>query len=300
MPALLRKLATRPIWWWEKKRPYPIRSRCARLPPIPVTPRGPLLAVLTTVPAFLDALWAAWSWHRFLHEQFQLAIFVDGETSERHRRASQQLFPGVRIHEMSRITEEMCISHPRLAAFITAHPLGRKIALLLHLQKARPVLFTDHDVLVFNAPAEISEPGIQTPLHIQEEEGEGVFDGEMLARAAALGASHAPALNSGVLYIPRGALCLETAEALLSDWKPPMRSWFTEQTVLSVLMRRAGSKPLARERYVVSNRRQFYSEKDVSYAAIAARHFTAPVRHVMYLKGMPYLLRHPSITGGLQ
>jgi hypothetical protein len=53
----------------------------------------------------------------------------------------------------------------------------------------------------------------------------------------------------------------------------------------------ANAQALPDSRYVISNRRQFYWEKDVDYTTIVARHFTGTVRHVMYRYGMPEILR---------
>jgi hypothetical protein len=55
-------------------------------------------------------------------------------------------------------------------------------------------------------------------------------------------------------------------------------------------MRNAQAQPLPHDRYVVNLRRQFYWERDANYKTIAARHFTGPVRHVMYRYGMPAIL----------
>jgi hypothetical protein len=59
---------------------------------------------------------------------------------------------------------------------------------------------------------------------------------------------------------------------------------------MSILMRRANAQALPEDRYVISARRQFYWETDVDYKTIAARHFTGTVRHVMYGRGMPWVL----------
>jgi len=182
-----------------------------------------------------------------------------------------------------------------MPCFLDHHSLGKKLGIILALQAERSLLYSDQDVLAFNFPAQLST-GIArgVPLYICEENS-GCFDADILDRAQELGLPHAPQLNSGLLFIPQNGLAVDLAAQLLAGWRPPMRSWFTEQTVLSVLMQQAGSLPLARENYVVSNRRQFYWEPDVDYSSIAARHFTGPVRHLMYGKGMPKVIQKRSI-----
>jgi hypothetical protein len=245
---------------------------------------------MTTPECFCDALWAAWSWYRFVHAFFELEFVVDGEISKGDRNAAQRLFPGVRVAEAETIVSSLRNSHPFLKSFLENHPLGRKLGVILKLQSERPVLFSDHDVLAFNPPSELLlQTNDGTPFHITEEK-EGVFDPEILRRAQELGLKHAPDLNSGLLYVPKGALSMALASQLLAEWHPPMRSWFTEQTVLSVLFNQAGGESLPRQKYVVSNRRQFYWEEDVDYSSITARHFTGPVRHIMYRNGMPEIM----------
>ena len=289
--VFLKKLLTKPIWWWERNRSYRVRSHYCKLPPISVGRQSSRFVVLTTPEYFTDALWAAWSWHRFVHEAFELELVVDGEASSNDVVAAQRLFPGVRIFQAEAIVSALHQSHPALALFFDHHPLGKKLGVILALQSEKPLFFSDHDVLAFNPPGEIiSCADCDKPLYMAEGH-DGSFDLKIIQRAQELGLEPALGLNSGLLYVPKGRLSIDLASKLLADWRPPVSSWFTEQTVLSVLMWVADALPLPYERYVVSNRRQFYWEKDVDYAAIAARHFTGTVRHIMYGKGMPKIWR---------
>jgi hypothetical protein len=84
---------------------------------------------------------------------------------------------------------------------------------------------------------------------------------------------------------------MDMAARILETWRPPGGSWFAEQTVLSIMLRDVDTEALPSNRYVISNCRQFYWEKDVDYKKIVARHFTGTVRHVMYRYGLPEILR---------
>jgi hypothetical protein len=289
---VVRKLLTKPVWWWERHRSYPIRSQFDRLPPAPVHPAPRKYVVLTTATALNDALWTAWSWYRFLHRgQFELQFAIHGNITEAEDSAARQLFPGVRIDCVESLIADLCASHPALGGFIQQHPLGKKLGLLLALSQQSATLYSDHDVLAFNPPAEVLDLAEkETPFYI-EEEYDGNLDPAIVDRARALGLDYISRLNSGLLYVPRGALSPDLAAALLTNWRPPMTSWYSEQAVLSVLMCRVHATPLPRNRYVVSNRRQFYWEADVDYSTIVARHFTGPVRHLMYSKGIPAIQR---------
>lgn len=289
---VIKKLLTRPIWWWERRRSYPVRSQFDRLPPVAVKKAEKRFVVLTTSAAFEDALWSAWSWYRYLHRgQFELRIVIDGEIAQAEESAARRLFPGVQFDRAATIVADLGRSQPALESFLQQHPLGKKLGLLLALSQQSSFLYCDHDVQAFNSPDEILELIEKgTPFYL-EEEYRSHLDAVIVERAESLGLGYISRLNSGLLYVPKGAISVDLAVQLLAGWRPPMTSWYTEQAVISILMCQARASPLPGNRYVVSNRRQFYWEKDVDYSAIAARHFTGTVRHVMYGKGMPELLR---------
>lgn len=286
-----RKLFTRPIWWWERKRPYPIRSRYPLLPPLGVVKGRVRFVVLTTMPTLHDAMWAAWSWYRYLRPHgFELQLAVDGEIPAGDEQAARKLFPGISIYNVRSVLSKLCDERPALGVFLRGHPTGRKLGLVLALSQQGPVLYSDHDVLAFNRPDELLYyVEKNTPCYIPEE-SEGNCDFDIVARAKTLGLDYIAKFNSGLLYVPRGALSFDLTTQLLAEWHLPWESWFTEQTLLNVLMRTVNAHALPGDRYVINLRRQFYWEQDTNYKTIAARHFTGPVRHVMYRYGMPAIL----------
>ena len=244
-----------------------------------------------------DALWAAWSWYRYLQpKHFDLHLAVDGSIPETEKAAAQELFPGISIYSVGPLVASLCERSPGLASFVHRHPLGRKLALLLSLSDQGALLFSDHDVLAFNTPVELLSFAEKDLACYIMEEREGNSDPTVLERAEALDLDYYSRFNSGLLYIPQHALSAKLAAQLLATWQAPATSWFTEQSVLNVLMRNANAHPLPNSRYVVTTRRQFYWEKDVDYSKIAARHFTGPVRHVLYRAGMPAILRQSKLS----
>jgi hypothetical protein len=289
---MLRKLLTRPIWWWERKRPYPIRSRFRQLPPLGVVKGRARFVVLTTTEALDDAMWAAWSWYRYLRPHgFELQLAVDGEIPGGEKPAVEKLFPGIAIYNVWSILSRLCEEQSALGAFLRGHPVAKQVGLVLALSGQGPVVYSDHDVLAFNPPAELlARVEKQVPSYFIDE-GPGCHDPVLLERLETLGLDHIARLNAGFLYVPEGALSLDLAAQILATWKPEPFCYFSPQTTMSALMRSANAQPLPDDRYVISTRRQFYSETDVDYRSIAARHFTGPVRHVLYRYGMPAILR---------
>jgi hypothetical protein len=248
--------------------------------------------VLTTPETLSDALWAAWSWYRFLRdEDCELHIAIDGTISEAEMVAARQLFPGVSIDSAHWACRYVCARVPALETFLNHHPTGRKLALILALSERGPVVYSDYDVIAFSRPHELlASIGRKVPCYFAEET-DGTRDLRIVERAKQLGLSYIPKFNCGFLYIPHGILSMRFAAQILATWRPPGESWFAEQTVLSIMLQTLHAEALPPSRYVISICRQFYWEKDVDYTTIAARHFTNPVRHVMYKYGMPIILR---------
>lgn len=292
MNRFLSKLTTKPVWWWERTRSYPIRSRYDRLSPLPVKSGGIRFVVLTTPATLSDALWAAWSWYRFLQPLgFELQLAVDGESGEAGLRAARRLFPGVSIYDVNAVCTALCEGLPSLGAFLSYHRLAKQVGLVLALSRQGPVLYSDHDVVAFHPPVELlASIESNTPCYFLDDEN-GCHDSSFVKAVSAMGLEYIRRLNAGFMYIPQNALSIDLAESILRDWKPFPHFYFTPQTVMSTLMRDANAQPLPESRYVISNRRQFYWEEDVDYKSIVARHFTGTVRHVLYQYGMPILLK---------
>ena len=288
-----RKLTTKPVWWLETKRPYPIRGHWKYLPPIRAD-QGPVIFVVMARPrTFDDALWCAWSWMRFIAPEARLEIHVDGPVGARERQAVETLFPGGAISDARAVISEAESLLPKAQGFFSLHPMGRKLGVMLRSQKKEKVFYCDCDVLAFAAPIEIlnSLKDPKAGAYLQES-GEGLYDDLVLESAQALGITPCKSLNTGLLVIPKESLSFDLAKVMLHGWKDCRLTWFIEQTVLACLLKSAPMIALPRERYLVSNHRQFYWQKDIDdYGLIAARHFTTPTRHVMYMKGMPWLER---------
>jgi hypothetical protein len=294
---LVRKLLTRPIWQWERGHNYRLRAQFKSLPPIAVRKGGKRFVVLTTPGTVHDALWASWSWYRFLkNEGFELELAVDGEISKQECAEAMRLFPGIAIHSAQSSCLYICEREPALKRFIYDYPMGRKLALILAYSDQFPVLYSDHDVLAFNPPSELFKCiDRNVPCYFMEEV-DGTRDSLIVERASSLGLDYLPKFNSGFLYLPNRILPMDLAAQILATWRAPGNSWYAEQTVLSVMLRNAKAEALPPSRYVISNCRQFYFEKDVDYGAIATRHFTGTVRHVMYKFGMPEVLRQSRLV----
>ncbi|MDB6077811.1 MAG: hypothetical protein JWO82_1558 [Akkermansiaceae bacterium] len=288
---ILRKLTTRPIWWWERNRPYPIRQRVFALPPVKIAEAAVTLVVLTTPNSVGDAAWTARSLLAHL-PTMGLTFAVDGDLPFDQATLLTRSFPGCRLVPTRELVARVAAECPHMEKLSRAHPMGRKLASIFALHKDGAILFSDNDVLAFAPLKEVSmamdlanHPG----LYLQEVGGVSL-EPAVLAAIQRLGLGYAETINVGLLLIPQGALDLKLAEEIL-EHSDGIASWFPDTMVLAALMHAAGALPLPRETYSVSPQRQFYFEPDVDYPKLSLRHFTGPVRHLMYSRGMPLLWR---------
>ncbi len=291
--AIIRKLTTKPIWYWERKRPYLSKFGWRRLPRLRVKcPSSSLkINILCTPNTCAEAVFSAWSWCNHLGHLFGVRIVVDGPVPHFLKVSALEIIEGLEIETVDELISPSLYSYPHLSAFGAQHPLGRKLLLLLSLQEHDGFLYSDNDVLVLNTPYELIS-ACQKKISVYNQESTGAsFDHGLLAFALRHGALPASSFNSGLIYCSRHSLDISFADQMLSIKSTSNYTWFDEQTVLAILMNRVDAKPLSSSTYVVSARRQFFWEQDVDYGSIHVRHFTGPVRHLMYLKGYPMLLK---------
>jgi hypothetical protein len=296
----VRKLLTKPIWWYERRRRYPIREAVFNLPARAVSSGSGAcaLAVLATPNNLSDASWTAFSIMDRLPAEMGLTVVIDGCANHSDVLRLNRLFPGLIMRSTAELMEEARPLIPNVAALGKHHPLGRKLAAILLLQRQHSLIYSDSDVLCFGDMPEVCKSVEQhgPALYLQEASGLNA-DPAVLRRASSLDMEAAENLNSGFLYIPQNSLDFQTAEMLLADQQRDHElSWFVEQTIIAVLMRQAKAQPLPLSKYLVSSHRQWYFEPDVDYTQIALRHFVTPVRHIMYLKGLPYLHRRYAMS----
>lgn len=292
----MRKLTTRPVWYLEKHWPRIWRKSWRKLPAVASHAGGPSAIILGTQESIDESVWAAWTLARHTQEAFEITLYVDRceAIDPAWTRAIGAVIGHVRIVAARPFLMERFGQDPVLGAFLRLHPMATKLLLLLAHNEEGSVLYMDNDVLFFQDSAELRQPDNGQPgCRFIQDIGEGSWDPHMLQVIQKRQLKRAIPLNGGLLWAEASSLSRTLARDLVQegwDSKAPIH-WFTEQTINSALFGEAGAIPLPRETYVVSNQRQFYFEKDVDYDHIICRHFSGPVRHLMYHKAYPRLLK---------
>ena len=161
-------------------------------------------------------------------------------------------------------------THP----YLTTHPTGKQLALIMSLPVDGPTLYVDSDVLFF--------PGAKDLTQLLESSGAPAFyladcrlsADERLFRGEA---EKAHPVNTGVLVL---------FEKL--DWALAIRrflelqgspDFFTNQTMTHLTMHANGALPLDRRRYVLQLDDQFVYGDRYASNGLVLRHYVNPVRH---------------------
>lgn len=288
-----RKLTTRPVWYWQRHRPYPIRRRVDRFPPQPWRADAACTCVVLTTPRTLtNALWAAYSFGRSLADRAGLALVLDGVWSERERIRVRRLFPTAELRETAAEVAALADGCPRLAELARRHPMGRKLAAILAAQMRGGVIFADDDVLALGGLPELHAHlagEAAANLYLREQGGVAQADPAVQAAAAQLGLPMRTDINVGLLALRRHSLDPQLAERVLAVAGTP-GTWFPDTSLLAILLAATPAQPLP-DSYLVSTAGQFWSEPRVKLDALEVRHYVGPVRHLMYREGMPWLWR---------
>lgn len=275
----------------QRNLPRPIRQQIAAFPPIATNGSGPALVVLCEPRTRWDGLWAMWSWIRFLAPRVQPRLYVDGEIDPHWAEIARRLFPGITVHSLPTELSSPEFQNDHLDAFRARNRYGGKLTLLCHLQRQHDVLYADADVVAFAAPAELQGAQAESsPRYLLDQDYPSVA-ASVQQRAAELGLPCDGQLNSGLMYIPRGALDLSQLPRLLATWSAANDHRVAEQTLFGVLLPHAGARPLPADRYVVSNRGMFFWQPDLGFEGLIARHYVGNVRHLLYSQALPRLRR---------
>jgi hypothetical protein len=290
---MLTQILSKATWIWERKRPYFSSHAFFQLLPVSSAQGAdkPTINVLCTPTTLTEAAFSAWSWCKYLGSSFGIRIVVDGEFDRDYASKIGNVLNGINILGARDLIDPDLFLMKGLGPLGQSHPMGRKLLIPLSLQRYEDHIYVDNDVLLFNYPYEVMEAKLANKPAYNQETGEACYNLDILQRALDLSLNYCTALNGGLFYCPRYSLDIDIANELALAKIDKPYSWFDEQTIYAVLMNQAEARGLKKESYVVSTQRQFWPDRDVDYSLIASRHFTAPVRHLMYSRGYSYLHR---------
>ena len=164
---------------------------------------------------------------------------------------------------------------PKFRSYVTTHPLGKQLGLIMTLPRNGPALYLDSDILFFAAAAELMKDAADTrapALYLQDCQ-ECSTDPRIFLSP---NESREP-VNSGLLFMFRPLDWSLGIERFLRLGGEP--TFFTNQTVVHVVMHANGARPLDSGQYVLELDDQFIYPDRYARSGLILRHYVNPVRH---------------------
>lgn len=163
---------------------------------------------------------------------------------------------------------------PPFQDYLSAHPTGKQLALIMSLPVTAPALYIDADVLFFRGAAALRSitPHTNAPAEYladcQLSADERLFRSE---------AEKLRPVNTGVLLLHRKLdWSLSRDRFVELDGAP---TFFTNQTMAHLAMHANNAKPLDPEKFVLQLDDQFAFPDRHAKSSLVLRHYVHPVRH---------------------
>jgi hypothetical protein len=158
--------------------------------------------------------------------------------------------------------------------YLTTHPTGKQLALIMSLPADGQALYVDSDVLFF---AGASDLAIRAAAHDAPAYylADCQFSGD--ARLLHDASEEKKPVNTGVLLLfEKLDWSMSIQRFLELDGEP---NFFTNQTMTHLTMHANGGRALDPTKYVLQLDDQFVYHDQYAGAALALRHYVNPVRH---------------------
>ncbi len=199
-------------------------------------------------------------------------IVSDGSYSRSSVSLLQNIDASIRVISTSDIPQE--ISSPEIRDYLSNHPTGKQLALILSLPRRRPALYLDSDVLFFEGAGRFSELlATRTAPAFYLCDCQFAGDARLLRDTS----EKTDPVNTGVLFLfkrPDWSLAWQRFHELR---EPPV--FFTNQTLVHLAMHASGAHPLDPGNFVLQLDDQFLFRDCYARPDIALRHYVSPVRH---------------------
>lgn len=212
------------------------------------------------------------SFLKFAGRPLRFTVVSDGTHSRRSTALLEAIDRSVKVgHSRDYLPRGVS---PAALAYLTEHPTGKQLALIMSLPGGQPALYIDADVLFFHGARELS--------HFQRAFDAPAFylpDCRLSAdeRLFRDGSDQRDPVNTGVLFLFEPldwSLSLERFGTLAG---PP--NFFTNQTMTHLTMHASGAVPLDPAKYVLQLDDAFVYVDRYAARSLVLRHYVRPVRH---------------------
>lgn len=262
-----------------------IRPRILDTPPIRTLDRTCEIHALTSAGDWLNMLWALKSFYRFSPRKYAVCIHDDGTVGEGAREALCSAFPDARF--ISRKDADRRLSHvleplPRCKDLRATNTFALKLFDYHVFAELPRVMVLDSDILFFSEPkAFLStlETSENNSLNRDWRDGYSVEPETVRSHT---GLELPPRINAGFGLIHSESIRLDWVEEFLALPGILSHSHRIEQTLVALCSARYGFSMLPEEYDIHTGPKR---------AGSPCRHYTGPIRDLMYREGMRELLR---------
>ncbi len=202
----------------------------------------------------------------------RFTVVSDGTISPADRRFLTSIDPCVGVRAVS---EFKPAAPAGLQRYLTSHPTGKQLALIMSLPVDEPVIYTDSDVRFFAGaaalPELLAEPGGAPALYLA--------DCQLSADERVLNQKEKQQtpVNTGFLIFFRPLDWTVACDRFLSLPGPP--NFFTNQSLTHLVLHANGAAPLDPARFVLQLDDQFVYPDRYAAPSLVLRHYVNPVRH---------------------
>ncbi len=268
---------------------YNVRPRILRTSPVEgVTDDRCEIHVLTSQGDWLNLIWVLKSLVHHSDRNYRLAIHEDGSLSDEALGALRQHFPQARLitrREADRRMNSVLADYPRSRQFRDGNPLALKVFDFAAFLEADRMFLLDSDILFFSRPDELIQriEDREYTLNTLNRDWNHGYTVDADAISQELGFELQPLVNSGLGLIHRASFDLDLIEHWLGLPGVMGHPHRIEQTIIAMLSCRHGFEFLPQE-YDVQIRD--------GLPTLPCRHYTGPIRHLMYQRGIRHLVRN--------
>ena len=281
----------RVAFWRDVRRPQILST----LPVRGTTDRACEVHVLTCASDWLNTIWALKSLYHFSRRRYALCIHEDGSLGHEELSALAEHFPEARIVDRPTADQRLdrvLRNRPQSARFRATNPLALKVFDFSVFLEAERLLLLDSDVLFFAEPTELLRRLEDQSYRLNSLNRDWGYGYSVAAEQlrAVVPKGFQEGVNSGLGVIHRASIRLDAIE----EWLTMPEIWShdhrIEQTLIALYSCLFGHEFLPREYDV---------HLGPFSPTLPCRHFTGPIRHMMYSDGMRVLagkglLKHDS------
>lgn len=243
--------------------------------------------VLTSAADWLNLIWALKSFYCFTGRRYALCIHDDGTLDAQACWQLQRAFPNARLVRRDEADPHMAAllaSYPRCRRFRDQNKLALKVFDFIAYLKSERMLLLDSDILFFSKPVALLEL-VENPavtFNTLNKDWQYGYSIDLGKTGAMLDFTCPPLINSGLGLVHKSSINFEWVDEFLGLPDILSHSHRIEQTLIALCSAKFGFKMLPQEYDVHAG---------PGNAAAPCRHYTGPIRHLMFSEGMRRLVK---------